>query len=185
MQHKDLIEKAQKGDMFAFRALVNEYKEQAVRIAYSVTGNLADAQDAAQDVFLRVYKNISTYKFNAEFSTWLYRITVNVCYDFLRKRKSGRLLLEGNTGELKEAESQLKESSNPAKDLLDKELKRKIEDALRLLPEKQQIVFSLRYKSDMKIREIAGILGISASAVKSHLFRAVSAMQKNLSPYMR
>ena len=184
--NKEVICKAQEGDMFAFRALVDLYKEQAVRIAYSITGNLADAQDVAQDAFIRVYRNISTFNFNSQFSTWIYRIVVNLCRDFLRKKSRLGLVLNDNN-QAWPAEERIKDEKNPdpAKNLLNKELKVKIDNALILLPEKQQIVFSLKYKKDMKIREIAELLGVSKSSVKMHLFRATDKMQKNLSTYVR
>ncbi len=186
IENKEIIDKAQKGDMFAFRALVDLYKEQAVRIAYSITGNLADAQDIAQDAFIRVYRNIGAFNFNSQFSTWLYRIVVNLCRDFLRKRNRSKLVLD-DKDQPQSAEERFKDEKNqdPARNLLTKELKAKIDNAMRLLPEKQQIVFSLKYKKDMKIREIAQVMGVSESTVKMHLFRAMDKMQKKLSPYVR
>ncbi len=186
IENKEMILKAQEGDMFAFRALVDLYKEQAVRIAYSITGNLADAQDVAQDAFIRVYRNIGAFNFNSQFSTWIYRIVVNLCRDFLRKKNRSRLVLDDN-GQGRPVEERIKDEKtpDPAKKLLIKELKAKIDKALILLPEKQQIVFSLKYKKDMKIREIAELMGISVSTVKMHLFRATDKMQKKLGSYAR
>ena len=186
IENKEMILKAQEGDMFAFRALVDLYKEQAVRIAYSITGNLADAQDVAQDAFIRVYRKIGAFNFNSQFSTWIYRIVVNLCRDFLRKKNRSRLVLNDN-GQSRPVEERIKDEKtpDPAKKLLIKELKAKIDNALILLPEKQQIVFSLKYKKDMKIREIAELMGISVSTVKMHLFRATDKMQKKLGSYAR
>ena len=186
IENKEMILKAQEGDMFAFRALVDLYKEQAVRIAYSITGNLADAQDVAQDAFIRVYRKIGAFNFNSQFSTWIYRIVVNLCRDFLRKKNRSRLVLNDN-GQSRPVEERIKDerTPDPAKKLLIKELKAKIDNALILLPEKQQIVFSLKYKKDMKIREIAELMGISVSTVKMHLFRATDKMQKKLGSYAR
>ena len=186
IDNKDIILKAQEGDMFAFRALVDEHKEQAVRIAYSITGNLADAQDVAQEAFIRVYKNINGFKFNSRFSTWFYRIVVNLGYDFLRKRKRSRVVL-GSDSKIQFLDEQNKDEKNadPGKILLEKELKAKIEEELTLLPEKQQVAFSLKYKKDMKIREIAELMGVSVSTVKMHLFRGIDKMQKKLGEYVR
>lgn len=181
---KDTILKAREGDMFAFRALVDEHKEQAVRIAYSITGNLADAQDVAQDAFIKIYKNINSFKFNSKFSTWLYRIVVNLGHDFLRKRIRSKVVFNNDNTAL---QGQIKDAKgvDPGETLLFKELKAKIEEAVTFLPEKQQIVFTLKYKKDMKNREIAEVMGVSVSTVKMHLFRALNKMQKKLSVYMR
>lgn len=177
-ENKDTILKAQEGDMFAFRALVDEHKEQAVRIAYSITGNLADAQDVAQEAFIRVYKNINSFRFNSRFSTWLYRIVVNLGHDFLRKRIRSKIILSNDNVALEE-QTKDEKGVDPAKKLISEELKKKIEETVTFLPEKQRIAFSLKYKKDMKIREIAQVMGISISSVKVHLFRAIDKMQKN------
>ena len=183
--NKDIILKAQEGDMFAFRALVDEYKEQIVRIAYSITGNLADAQDVAQDALIRVHKNIKKFNFDAKFSTWLYRIVVNLGYDFLRKR--GRLKDSTGTGSAQflDDSHEDRKATDAVKTLLNEELRGKIEEALKCLSRKQQMVFILKYKQDMKIKEIARVMGISESSVKVHLFRAIDKMQKKLSGYVR
>ena len=186
LDNKDTILKAQEGDMFAFRALVDEHKEQAVRIAYSITGNFADAQDVAQDAFIRVYKNINSFKFNSRFSTWFYRIVVNLGHDFLRKKKRSKVVLDnGNKMQPLDEQNEDGKNADPGKMLLNKELKAKIEEELTLLPEKQQVAFSLRYKKDMKMREIAEVMGVSESSVKMHLFRTIDKMQKKLGEYVR
>lgn len=182
LDEKEIILKAQEGDMFAFRTLIDEHKEQAVRIAYSITGNLADAQDVAQEAFIRVYKNIKKFKFNSKFSTWLYRIIVNLGYDFLKKRNRVGLVLTDNENQEQQED---KKSADALAKLLSRELKVKIDEALINLPEKQQIAFSLKYKKDMKIREIAEVMGVSISSVKVHLFRAIDKLQKKLSIYVR
>ncbi|MCG2711798.1 MAG: sigma-70 family RNA polymerase sigma factor [Candidatus Omnitrophica bacterium] len=182
--NKDIILKAQEGDMFAFRVLVDVHKEQAVRIAYAITGNLADAQDVAQEAFIRIYKNINSFRFDSRFSTWLYRIVVNLGHDLLRKRKRLKVVFD-NDNDARQVQIKDEKGADPGKKLLSVELKAKIEAALTSLPEKQRIVFSLKYKKDMKIREIAQLMGVSVSTVKMHLFRAIDKMQKKLREYVR
>jgi len=174
---REKIIRAQKGDMNAFCALVDAYKERTVRIAFSLTGNLADAQDIAQEAFVRVFGKIKNFKFNSKFSTWLYRVTVNVSRDFLRNRKRSRLVFGSQETH---AYSVRAEGPDPAKRLMDKELGHKIDNAVLALPEKQQVAFILKYKQDMAVGEIAQILDVSVATVKVHLFRAIHALQKKL-----
>ncbi|MCP4649808.1 MAG: sigma-70 family RNA polymerase sigma factor [PVC group bacterium] len=180
---KDLIERIQGGEMHAFHLLVDRYKERAVRIAYSATSNLADAQDVAQEAFVRIFKNIKNFKFNSSFSTWFYRILINLCRDFLRRKSSSRICLGSKTEgdqvyELKD------DGANPAQGLIITELDENIQAAIEELPDKQRIVFNLKYKEGMKIREIAEVMGVSVSTIKVHLFRAVRSLQKKLRPYL-
>lgn len=184
VKNRDTILKAQEGDAAAFRALVDEYKEQAVRIAYSITGNIADAQDVAQDAFIRVYKNLFSFKFDSKFSTWIYRIVVNLGYDFLRKKKRSKIVFNNELAVMQEQAKDGKDI-DPGKKLMSEELKLKIDEALKLLPPKQQIAFSLKYRKDMKSREIAELMNISISSVKAHLFRAANKMREKLKEYVR
>lgn len=177
MQHTDIIEKAQQGDMFAFRALINEYKEQAVRIAYSICGNMSDAQDIAQEAFISVYKNIRSFKFNSKFSTWMYRIVVNRCNDFLRNKMRAKVVLDERLQDKEERDSK---GSSPLGKLLDKELKHRIDAAVSGLAAKQQIAFELKYKNGLSTAEVADLMGISVSAVKVHLNRAVQILRRRL-----
>jgi len=176
-----LIKKAQEGDENAFRGIFNAYKERAVRMAYSVTGNLVDAQDIAQDALIRIYKNINTFKEECKFSTWFYRIVVNLCRDFLRKKGRNRIMLNPQEDIEKGGfEFPDKKNPSPQKALINKELGMKIDLAVAGLPQMQQIVFILKYKQQMKISEVSSVLGIAESTVKVHLFRAVGALKKKL-----
>lgn len=165
---KELIEKARKGDTSAFRALVDEHKEKAVYTAYSALGNLSDAQDAVQEAFVRVFHGLNGFKRGSRFSTWFYRILVNLCRDELRKRK--RDILESYVPDYDACTGV---DNGPAKELMNKELKRKINAALLRLSDKQQMVFLLKHKEGFKLEEIAEIMRLKVSTVKVHLFRAV------------
>lgn len=180
---KELVINAQGGSMYAFRKLVDMYKEKAVRISCSVIGNLSDAEDITQEAFVRVYKNIGKFKFKSKFSTWFYRILINLCRDSLKRKQNSRVVFQINNQE-HEYQYEDTKAKSPSGILLNKELRQKIEQALVLLPEKQQIVFVLKYKQDMKIDEIAQMMNVSISTIKVHLFRAVRALQKKLVRYL-
>ena len=87
LTENDLIKKCKKGSREAFNILVSNYQQQVINIAYGKLSNQEDAYDAAQEVFVRVYKSIESFKEQSSFTTWLYRITTNVCSDILRKRQ--------------------------------------------------------------------------------------------------
>ena len=185
-REKQLILMAQKGDMSAFYTLINKYKEMGVRISFSVTDKLADAQDIAQEAFVRVFKNIKKFKFRSKFSTWFYRILTNLCRDFLRKKKHSRIILARQTDAGDYAPKPVVgDGHNPAKALLNKELGQAIDEAITELSEKQQIVFILKHKKGLKIEQIAEMLGMKSSTVKVHLFRALRKLQKKLHVYLQ
>ncbi|MFH1061731.1 MAG: RNA polymerase sigma factor [Candidatus Omnitrophota bacterium] len=180
-----LIKLIKQKDMDGFRILVDKYKEKTIRLAYSVTGNLADAQDIAQDVFIRVYRNIGGFRFDCTFSTWLYRIVINISRDFLRKKKKSKIVFSQSSENQDIYEQRVDDRAhNPSKMLIDKELKQRIDLAVSTLSEKQQIAFGLKYRTGLKITEIAEIMGINSSTIKVHLFRAVNSLQKKLSAYL-
>lgn len=184
---KDLIEKMQKGDLIAFRKFVDIYKEQVVRIAYTITGNLADAQDIAQEAFVRIFKNIKGFKYRCKLSTWVYEILINLCRDFLRKKKrlSIEKLQEENVDEQQGKTVFIDNKTDAAKNLLNKELGERIESAVSGLSPRQQLVFILKHKEGLKIEEIAQMANMSISTVKVHLFRAVHTLRKKLNPYLQ
>ena len=173
------------GDSYSFRKLVDKYKERAVRIAFSICGNLDDAKDIAQDVFIKVHRNIGNFEFKSSFMTWLYRVIVNQSRDFLRRKKRSGLMILERTKEFDFFENtEDLRNSGPAQELLNKELMRHIDIAAADLSEKQRIVFVLKYRQGLKLAEITEIMDSRLSTVKAHLFRAVNKVQKRLREYL-
>ncbi|MBU4305825.1 MAG: RNA polymerase sigma factor [Candidatus Omnitrophica bacterium] len=184
---EELVTKAQDGDADAFRCLVERHKERAVRLCFSVVGNLNDAQDISQEAFIRVYRNIGAFKLKARFSTWFYRILINLCRDWLKSRKRSRLVLDRHDAEDKNSVNEMPDNTSPdaARTLLNKELSKKINEAIIQLSPKQQLVFKLKHKQGVKVEEIALMLDMNSSTVKVHLFRAMQTLQKKLCGYLR
>ena len=156
-----LIERFKKGALEGFEMLVKKYQNMVVNLVYGLIRNSHDAQDVAQDVFMKVYHNIDSYKAQAKFSSWLYRVTVNTTYDHLRKYKQRPVSLDET---MYETIADTKE----APDSLAKEL---VNDALLKIPYEYRCVLVLRELEGLSYEEIAQALKISIGTVESRIFR--------------
>ncbi len=185
---KTLIKKAQRGNILAFESLVKVYDRQVLQLAYNMVNNTQDAEDIYQEVLVRIYKNLHRFKFKSEFSTWLYRVVVNYCINFNKKRrrlKTYSIDKEFQNGDENWKKSVTSEEQNPEESFLNLELSREIEAALQQLSPKQKTVFILRHYHGHKLKEIAEILKCSEGTVKNYLFRATQKMQRQLKEYSR
>lgn len=182
-----LIKRAQEGDAAAFEALVLMYDRDVLKLAFRMVNNLEDARDIYQDVFLLVYRKLSSFRFESEFYTWLYRIVINQCINFRkwrRRRKMAPLdMQEAPVGGSPETVAAV--GRNPEDSILDREAGDLIEQALSQLSEKQRAVFVLRHFHDQKLQDIAHSLGCAEGTVKNYLFRATQKMQDLLRDYQQ
>ncbi|MBI3307408.1 MAG: RNA polymerase sigma factor [Candidatus Omnitrophica bacterium] len=179
IQDHVLIRKAREGDVSSFSALVRLYERRAVHIAYSFLGNREDARDAAQEAFVKIYENLSRFRGDSQFSTWFYRILVNTCKDFLKKKRIKFVNPE------EEDNVPEKETDQPdaLEALLNKELGSSIRQALDKLPFQQRSAFTLRYLEGLSLQEIAYAMDLTEGAVKAHLWQAQEKMKKNLTEW--
>ena len=185
---KALIKEAQRGNILAFESLVKNYDRQVLQLAYNMVNNTQDAEDIYQEVLVRVYKNLKQFEFKSEFSTWLYRVVVNYCINFQKKRhrlKTYSIDNEFQDGDENWKKSVKSEEQNPEEFFLNLELSREIETALQQLSPKQKTVFVLRHYHGHKLKEIAEILKCSEGTVKNYLFRATQKMQRQLKEYLK
>ncbi|MCD6134722.1 MAG: sigma-70 family RNA polymerase sigma factor [Candidatus Omnitrophica bacterium] len=167
-----LIDKFLAGEREGFEMLVRKYQNRVVNIIYSLGSQIHNAEDIAQEVFIKVYKNLRFFRRGAKFSTWLYRITVNTAYTFL-KREQKYVALEY----LGTKESTGKE--NVALDNLEyKERQALVKKALSMLPFKYRTVLVLRDIEGLSYRDIAKTLGCFVGTVESRLFRAHSLFKR-------
>lgn len=183
LEEKKLLERAKKGDVEAFESLVEVYQKKVYNIALRMIGNPHDAEELAQEVFIRVFKSLAGFKEQAQFSTWIYRITINTCLDELRKRKNRRVVYldqEIDTGE-NEIKRQL-EDDRPTPDVSAEknELRKLVQDAIQKLPENHRIILILRDLNGMSYDEIAKVLKSPEGTVKSRISRARQALKKLL-----
>ncbi|MBE2279490.1 MAG: sigma-70 family RNA polymerase sigma factor [Ignavibacteriaceae bacterium] len=181
---EDLIKRASSGDSYAFEALVSRYDKKVLSIAMRYVKSEDDAQDIYQEVFIRVFKNLKNFEFKSEFSTWLYRITVNVCLNFIEKQKKNNALsIYENFGGDDDDDSFSFESTlkakdlNPEENLSNKEKGELIKDAIETLSPKQKMVFTLKHFEELKIKEIAEIMDCTEGTVKRYLFDATGKLR--------
>ena len=172
-----------KGDDDAFEILVNRHQTSVLNLIYRFIGDRTQARDLAQEVFLRVWQAAKSYKPEARFSTWIYRITVNLCFNELKSARRRRWFpFHRSDGDNENAiEETFSDGSPTAEDLLlAKERSRQISDALHSLPDNQRMALVLKRYDDLSYQEIAQIIGCSVSAVESLLVRAKRNLQEKM-----
>jgi RNA polymerase sigma-70 factor (ECF subfamily) len=183
LSSEDLMARIAKGDNGAFEILVNRHQTSVLNLIYRFIGDRAQAKDLAQEVFLRVWQAAAGYKPKAKFTTWLYRITANLCFNELKssRRKKWLQFLRSDADHEVQIEEDFPDNSPSPEDLLlVKERSRQITDALQRLPENQRMALILKRYDDLSYDEIAQILGCSVSAVESLLVRAKRNLQEKL-----
>lgn len=177
-----IIAKVLDGDADAFEPLVVAHQNFVYNIALKMLSNPEDAFDISQEAFIKAYRSLKDFKGESSFSSWLYRITANMCLDFMRrnkKRKSASIVYLDDEDELRELE--LPDTRfDPSTELERKELQGAINDALALLPEDQRSILLLRELNGMSYSEISETLKLEAGTVKSRLFRARARLAKIL-----
>ena len=170
MIDKKIIAQIQSGDRAAFDLLVAEYQTQVINIAYSMLSNREDAYDAAQEVFIRIYKNIASFRGDAALSTWIFRIVKNVCFDFLRRRKE-TVSLDQDEGDSPHRE--IPDARYATEETIERtELQRQVRRAISDMEEKYRLVITLFDLEGLSYEEIAEIAGCPVGTVKSRLSRA-------------
>ena len=170
-----LVKKAQKGDMEAFEALVLKYEKIVFNISVRMLSDQDDALDASQDVFLKVYKSIKGFKSEAKFSTWIYRVTSNVCLDIIRRRKDRASVSLDAKIEFDDGEASIDPISDTPcveKEIERSELKRLVSEAVNELPENHRTMIILRDFQDMSYQDIAYVLDCPEGTIKSRISRA-------------
>jgi RNA polymerase sigma-70 factor, ECF subfamily len=181
----ELILKAQQGDFLAFEQLVNRHDKQVLTMAARFVRSSEDAKDTYQEVFLRVYQGLRRFKMESEFTTWLYRITTNVCLTHRsRKKKRAAVSLnegyEDNDGEPHAVREPASSEPLPDQRVIDEEISAHVRNALETLSPQQKLVFTLKHYQGLKFREIAEMMECSEGTVKKHLFNGTARMRKQL-----
>jgi len=185
-----LMLRVKRGDMGAFEELVDKYKQPVVNLMFRMVHDLDEAEDLAQNVFVRVYRSASRYEVSAKFSTWLFTIARRLCLNEIRRR--GRHPAESldTSGVEIEGERQVRQyedvkAFSPPEAFLQGELEEKIQQALAALPEKQRLAIAMCRQEELSYEEIAEALGCSVSATKSLIHRAREALKEKLKPYLQ
>jgi RNA polymerase sigma-70 factor (ECF subfamily) len=164
MSEEALIKRCQQNDMGAYKMIFETYGQSLLRTAQRLLGNRQDAEDAVQTTFLKLFRSINNFKFKAKFSTYIFRILINNCYDTLKKHRVHVENLE-----------RANLSVNPEPGLsLD------LETAVEKLPRRMKACFILHAIEDFKYREIAQILNMRMGTVKANIFRAKEHLRHHL-----
>jgi RNA polymerase sigma-70 factor (ECF subfamily) len=181
MSHADdraLVDACLGGDKAAFDVLVERHRKQVYQVCYRFVGNHEDASDLAQDVFLRAYRALGTFKGRSTFGTWLYRVAVNVCLNRVAVRQP---VLEA----IDNREPQDRTAESPDHVVLREERAAFVRAAIARLPRKQRATMILRIYHDLPHEQIAAILGSSVGAVKANFFHALANLKKLLQENVR
>ncbi len=169
-----LVARASKGDVEAFRQLVLEHSGLVYRLAHRMLGR-EDAQDASQEVWVRVWRYIGTFREDSAFTTWLYRITVNTCLNF-RQREARREEREYSADEMPYLPEHLGGDADPEAAALGSERRKEIEVALRTVREEHRVALVLRHMEGLSYAEIAAVLEVPDGTAKGWVSRGRAAM---------
>ncbi len=169
----ELIELFRQGNVQGFNELVRRYQQKVYWVARRVVGSHDDADDVVQDVFIRVYNALNTFRSESGFYTWLYRITINVALNSLRTRKGKSFFRFEDLVEQPESDEE-----QPDTQIEKSEYQKALERAIERLPAKQKLVFTMRYFDDMSYDEIALILHRSVGGLKANYFHALKKVQE-------
>jgi RNA polymerase sigma-70 factor, ECF subfamily len=175
-----LIRQAQHGNLKAFEELVRHYDKALLQLALHLTGSEQDAQDACQEAFLSAYRNLSSFRFECSFYTWIYRIVTNQCIDCLRRRRSSMTsVARGESGALSDLPD-YRPAHNPERGVAARELRTRIARALEKLSPRERTVFQLRHHQQMRLRSVAAMLNTSEGNARHILFRATRKLRAAL-----
>lgn len=176
------VHKTVEGDVEAFNELVNRHHTKIYGLAYRMLGNAEDAEDATQETFLEAYKSIKTFRFQSQFGTWLYKVGLNTCNQYIRKAKSRNRMLDAYT-ENTAAHGMTEEREIPERMAIKTEQSQVVQAAIDRLPPKQREVITLFYMQHLKYKEIAEILNCSLGTVASRLNKATQNLKVKLEKY--
>ena len=184
MQPEVDINKLIQHERSEYAVLVEAYSDRLYRVAVRMTGNEQDAEDVLQETFIKVFRNIDSFKGNSSLSTWIYRIAMNEALMMLRKRKpEGFSLDEDNDDEDITPHEVAAWDPLPEQSLMSAEMKRKLNDAVLRLPDTLRSVFLLRDTEQFSVKETADALGITEGTVKVRLLRARLKLREYLTSY--
>jgi RNA polymerase sigma-70 factor (ECF subfamily) len=164
------LDKARQGDKEAFGQLIGAYQTPVYNLAYRMLNNSGEAEEAAQEAFIRAYTRLDSYNPEHKFSTWMLSITSNYCIDLIRKRRA--LLLSIDEPLPAHPALQSEKSKGPESQMVTNEQQEMVQELLQELPEDYRQAVVLRYWYEMSYDEIAEVMNTTVSAIKSRLFRA-------------
>lgn len=181
LRDEELVTLCQKGEGQYFEVLIRRYMEKAFRIALDFTHNTDEAKDLSQDAFLRAFSRIKQFDGRSSFYTWFYRLVVNICLDYTRRK--GRVIwerLDRETDGGSEPIELTDASSTPDQEAMAGETVRRVDQALDAMPKNQRTAFLLRNHQGLSITDIAKVMKTTEGTVRVYLHRAVAALRQSL-----
>jgi RNA polymerase sigma factor (sigma-70 family) len=185
LNQTELVVQLQQGDEAAFKKLVDDYQVMVYNTALGIVQNEDDADDITQEVFIQVFRSVSSFKGDSKFSTWLYRITIGKALDHEKKKKRKKRFgfVQSLFGGHEEVDMQLAEFDHPGVKLEKKERANELFNALKQIPDKQRTAFTLHKLEGQSYQEVAEIMNTTLYAVESLMGRAKANLRKELKKY--
>lgn len=180
MTDEELVALSKEGDLDSFNQLVLRWERPIYALAYRVLGREEDARDVAQEAFLRAYRALQGFKGQAKFSSWLYRITLNLCRDWIRRERRTPIAQTPVGVDLVELAGEATPSETIEDVVSRKELSQAVARAMALLPEDQRTAIVLKEYHDLTFQEIADLLGCPLSTVKTRLYQGLTVLRRHL-----
>ena len=183
---KELVKRVQQGDKSAFDILVVKYQQKVVNLISRYVSDQSECHDVAQETFIKAYKALGNFRGDSQFYTWLYRIAANTAKNHLasRSRKSPAYAVDVDDAEHFTGESGLKDYTNPENLLLTDEIKQTVFHAIESLPDDLKSAITLREIEGLSYEEIADVMDCPIGTVRSRIFRARDAIDKELRPLL-
>ena len=177
---EELVSRSMGGDTDSFNQLILRWERPIYALAYRVIGREEDARDVCQDTFLRAYRALPGFKGQAKFSSWLYRIALNLCRDWIRKQRRAPVLQMPEGVDPLELASERGPAESIETLVARRELSAVVEEAMALLPEEQRTAIILKEYHGMTFQEIADLQGCPLSTVKTRLYQGLTVLRRHL-----
>jgi len=185
LDEQALLARIRNGDESGFELLVKEHTGRVIGLAWRLVGNHEEAEDLAQEAFLRLHRSLPNFRGESRISTWLYRTTTRLAIDHLRRERIKRKLFffRKDNDAPDPVELACDPGNNPARDFQSQQAMQTLRISLSKLSSRQQVIFTLRHYEGLALKEIAAHLGLQTGTVKAHLHRAVTQLRKDLVDY--
>lgn len=183
MEEKQIVQHLKNDDEFIYKYVYDQYSRMVYSVGFRMIGNKEEAEDVTQDVFIKVFNSINSFREDSKLSTWIYQITVNTCLNKLRRKKAINFLSLNFWEDEKGEQEMASDNLTPRDEIEKSELQKIVQDAINTLPAKQKSAIILSRYEELTYKEIAKIMEISLSSVESLLFRAKENLAKKLIPH--
>ena len=177
---EELVARSRSGDMDSFNQLILRWERPIYALAYRVIGQEEDARDVAQETFLRAFRALPGFKGQAKFSSWIYRIALNLCRDWIRRKKRTPVSQVPEDVDLSELAAEQGPVESVEELVARRELSAVVEEAMAFLPEEQRTAVILKEYHGMTFQEIADLQGCPLSTVKTRLYQGLSVLRRQL-----